>query len=263
MKSLFFAIALFSSTIASAQNSLKVEYHAVGKYTNETDILFDDSQMLAISGERSKYYSVRQERFEQYIDSMQRANPNIDMMEIRGGKGTPKEGFMYVIFKNYPKTGVLTHIEKKGMENYLYEEAIPAPEWQLVEGDTTILTYACQKAVAHFRGRVWTAWYAPELAYDNGPWKLGGLPGLILKADEKDGIFSFTATGIEKADAENLKPQNLHYTHCTRKEFTTLLEDYYGDRYRFAMRQLGLMDGNETSTGIPQETPCLLDPAEN
>ncbi|MCQ7926438.1 GLPGLI family protein, partial [Salmonella enterica] len=115
--------------------------------------------------------------------------------------------------------------------------------------------------VSHFRGRVWTAWYAPELPYDNGPWKLRGLPGLILKATEQDGIFSFEATGIEKAPAKDLKPAELPYSRCTRKEFTALLYDFYGDGVRFAMRQLGIMD-DDTKSPYPPETPCLLDPEE-
>lgn len=253
---------LLCGCIASAQNDINVEYKAVGKLTNEVAMTFDDGQMLSISNGRSKYYSVWQERFEQYVDSMERTHPDIDIISIRGSKGCPQEGFLYIIFKNYPKAGTLTYIEKKGNLDYLYEETLPAPEWQLVDGDTTILSYPCQKAVSHFRGRVWTAWYAPELPYDNGPWKLGGLPGLILKAEEQDGIFSFTATGIEKTGASDLKPADLHYARCTRKEFMDLLDEYYGNRYRFAMKQIGYTDDDDEGVPIPPETPCLLDPKD-
>ena len=261
MKSILILAALICCAASSAQEDIKVGYHAIGKETNESKILFPDEQALIISGGRSKYYSVSQERFDQYVDSIRQIDSNIDLISIRAMQNSPREGFYYLLFKNYPESGELTYIEKRGMKHYLYEEQNPTPEWTLVEGDTTILSYACQKAVSHFRGRVWTAWYAPELPYDNGPWKLGGLPGLILKATEQDGIFSFTATGIEKVAAVELKPDKKHYTRSTRKEFVELLDLFFGDRGKFISIELNMMD-DEIEVSLPAETPCLLDPEE-
>jgi len=46
----------------------------------------------------------------------------------------------------------------------------------------TIVGQQCLMAKTRFRGREWTVWYAPEVGIPLGPWKLAGLPGLILKA---------------------------------------------------------------------------------
>ncbi len=59
-----------------------------------------------------------------------------------------------------------------------------------------ILGYDCFKAIAPYRGRRWTAWFAPEIPVQDGPWKLCGLPGLILEAYDTNHEYSFTATGL-------------------------------------------------------------------
>jgi GLPGLI family protein len=45
-------------------------------------------------------------------------------------------------------------------------------------------SFICQKAVGNFRGRTWYAWYVKEIPVSTGPWKLHGLPGLIIEASD-------------------------------------------------------------------------------
>ncbi len=51
-------------------------------------------------------------------------------------------------------------------------------------------------------GRDWTVWFTPDIPIQEGPWKLCGLPGLILEAAESTGQHSFTATGLEISNQE-------------------------------------------------------------
>lgn len=57
-------------------------------------------------------------------------------------------------------------------------------------------------ATADFRGRHWTAWFATDIPVSDGPWKLGGLPGLILEAYDKGHQYTFTAVGLERVAEE-------------------------------------------------------------
>ena len=57
-------------------------------------------------------------------------------------------------------------------------------------------------ATADFRGRRWTAWFATDIPVSDGPWKLGGLPGLILEAYDKGHQYTFTAVGLERVAKE-------------------------------------------------------------
>jgi len=69
-------------------------------------------------------------------------------------------------------------------------------QWTLLSDTATVCGYLCHKATAPFRGHVWTVWWSDEIPIDAGPWKLQGLPGLILKAQDDKGIHHIEATSI-------------------------------------------------------------------
>ncbi len=115
-------------------------------------------------------------------------------------KGPSKKVHTYV-FTNL-NDGTLTLYDKFGEDNGYYDEPIGEIEWNIVEDSTaTVIGYECIMAETDYHGRHWKAWFTPDVPVPFGPWKLRGLPGLILKA-EADGEFSFTATGIEQTDRE-------------------------------------------------------------
>ncbi|MFN8303826.1 MAG: GLPGLI family protein [Saprospiraceae bacterium] len=57
--------------------------------------------------------------------------------------------------------------------------------------------YKCQKAIGYFRGRTYEAWFTPDIPIPSGPFKLGGLPGLILEAKSIDGQIEFLFSNLE------------------------------------------------------------------
>ena len=57
-------------------------------------------------------------------------------------------------------------------------------------------------AETDYHGRHWTVWFTPEIPLQDGPWKLCGLPGLILEATDSTDQHSFIATGIENSNQE-------------------------------------------------------------
>ena len=80
--------------------------------------------------------------------------------------------------------------------SYLVEDDIPVMDWTICEDSTMqVLGYECHKATTTFRGRTWTVWYTEEIPLSIGPWKFGGLPGLILKT-KCDGYVTIVACSV-------------------------------------------------------------------
>ncbi len=74
-------------------------------------------------------------------------------------------------------------------EAYLLREALPKLNWELANETRELGGLVVNKATAAFRGRLYTAWYHPDIPLPIGPWKLQGLPGVILEAHDAEGFF--------------------------------------------------------------------------
>lgn len=92
-----------------------------------------------------------------------------------------------------------------GTNIYTVETALPAIKWTLQPEKKTIDKYTCQRAMGQYAGRVFEAWFAPDLPYPDGPWKLSGLPGLILEARDTTNEVAFTFKTITRNDDAEAK----------------------------------------------------------
>jgi len=115
------------------------------------------------------------------------------------GGGSVNQGQInYQIFKNYP-AGKVTTLERIGPSQFRCEEPNVCPEWVVQPDTATILNYLCYKATTRFKGRDYTVWFTPQIPRSEGPWKLCGLPGLILYAEDSKKHFVFECTGLINA----------------------------------------------------------------
>ncbi len=73
-------------------------------------------------------------------------------------------------------------LEFAGAKVFSVEDKIPTIAWTITQETKDLMGVECQKAIGVFKGRTYTAWFSTQLPFNNGPWKLGGLPGLILEA---------------------------------------------------------------------------------
>lgn len=163
---------------------------------------FKEETMLRIGKGMSRYCSIP--RF--YRDSLMHNNPGLYFqMEAASFEKDPREHdrttlersgrYGSFIYKNYPE-GKITETAYFEMQDWRYEEDWEKPEWEISDETKEILGYQCFKATTDYRGRRWTAWFAPEIPVQDGPWKLCGLPGLILEAVDNHREFHFIANGL-------------------------------------------------------------------
>ena len=166
-----------------------------GKWVNNPSIkpyIYTESEMrLDIGSNVAAFY----DRTKQAKDSLMRAKAktgNYDFSDLpKGGR------FPFSYYKNYPAEGKSMQLEDLGTENYQCTEKVETPDWQIIPDSTSdIIGYHCQLAKATFKGRTWYAWYAEDIPMQEGPWKLCGLPGLILKAYDENKEFVFTGIGM-------------------------------------------------------------------
>lgn len=206
-------LSLFSQEETLDYAHLKLQYHHTYlKDTLDVDT-FDDLFILQIGNSVSKFYSyytfqmdslrktpdgkkVWQELFARSLDDF---NQHRDRKRWLGS--FPRTRSSTFVYKNYP-SGKMTVTDVISNDSFIYQDTLNAQDWQIIDSTKTILDYQCQKAVCDFRGREWTAWFSPEIPVSNGPWKLGGLPGLILEVYDADKHYYFSIVGIESVEQE-------------------------------------------------------------
>lgn len=138
--------------------------------------------------------------------------------------------------------GRYTYLNEIVSDKMWYEEGLPQMSWETTGRDTTVCGYACLQAKARVYGRDWTVWFAPEIPVSYGPYVLGGLPGLIMDAEDADGLFHFTAVGLEQdpADAIVELARKDKAVKCTRKKYMELREKANGQSYSDKLREMGV-----------------------
>ncbi len=154
-----------------------------------------DRAVLEIGRSRTLCYSA----YARAIDSLFRSGAKeVNARKICGMQAGERERYEDVI-TNYPAEGELSVSTNFWGTEYRYAEALPQIRWQVDPAPAdSLLGYACHRAEGRFRGRTYVVWFSSELPFPHGPWKLGGLPGLILRAESADGLFAWEAVAVER-----------------------------------------------------------------
>lgn len=190
------ALALTVSVQAQTKDSIDtVQFIAVYDYlintTNSEGREVADSMQLAVlvGKQTTKYIEFNRAMTDDFGEWRNK--------DYQMGEWNARHQNLPVIYMNHPE-GKMSSFDKIVPYRYLIIDDIPSIDWSLSEDTLSIGGYLCRKATGKYAGRTWMAWYTEEIPSSAGPWKLRGLPGLILKADDTENIFSFSIDQIMK-----------------------------------------------------------------
>lgn len=209
MKTIFITfLAFFSSAVAFAQKPDELLARVRYTYINSNDTLKtgkvrNENMLLFLGKNASLYTSYDKLRHEIAEDQKFRAKamskagsgqPVAIVMDNSNSEWMSTWSYLYFVKENKLFTK-----EVIALQSYLIEEQAPKINWKITRDTTSFSGLSCKKAIANFEGKNWIAWYAPSLPFQSGPWKLSGLPGLIVDAYEENKLIQFQFAGIENA----------------------------------------------------------------
>lgn len=73
----------------------------------------------------------------------------------------------------------------------IHLKSVDKQKWKLSNEKKMIGQYNVQKAETNWGGRHWTAWFAEEIPFPEGPYKFHGLPGIIMELSDSKGNYNF------------------------------------------------------------------------
>ncbi|MBV8325364.1 GLPGLI family protein [Chryseobacterium sp.] len=122
--------------------------------------------------------------------------------------------------------------------------------WTISDETKKLGPYTLQKAGTRFGGRNWTAWFCKDIPFNEGPFKLRGLPGLIFELSDARKNFIYNL----------IKHQKLPETYSTddflesnfgnkavlinEKQKHKLLMEFYNDPFAFERNNFSKTDNN-------------------
>lgn len=190
-----FILFIFAASFLQAQNHRFIyEYKFVSDSTQK-DNTTSEMMFLDITKNGSKYYSR-----EVYVqDSITKADIE---KQLKAGisniniKRNDKGKVRYKVTKDYSKNKTFFNT-KIGTDSYKVLEDRTL-DWKVLPEKQKIGSWEAQKATTEFAGRKWTAWFAEELPFNDGPYKFKGLPGLIVKISDDTNSHSMELRGTAK-----------------------------------------------------------------
>lgn len=181
------ALALFMQTAFAQANRFVYQVTMKPDASNKNDIKTENAY-LDISAEKSLFYSENRVKRDSIMQKAfqgggGRGSFNRDQME------SLRSNINYSIEKDKENQKTI-YKDRLGRDIYVYEEDRPI-NWKISSETTKIGDYKVQKAETDFGGRKWTVWFTTDLPYQDGPYKFSGLPGLVVKAEDDKGDYSF------------------------------------------------------------------------
>ena len=154
-----------------------------------------------------------------------------DLNEILKLMSSKRTNFRFTITKDSSEE--LKYMDYIDINIYQYAEPKNKFNWTIYDDTATISGYRCQKATTKYGGRIWIAWFTNEVGLSNGPYKFGGLPGLIIQIQDSFNYYSFTLSELHNSPS---------ILYRTKKEIQKISkDDFYSSLTYYMDNQFEMM----------------------
>ena len=200
------AFSFCTTTLLFAQTSewaiAKARYGYIHiRDTNNRSDPYQEDMVLLIGKNSSRYTSdvkmKQQLEFYQHVNEQIKNNGGtLNGAHIKSNRKRmtiPEDYYFFHAENQLIRTEYLVNI-------YFVPETIPKIDWKITPDTASFSGVKCQKATTFFKGRNWIAWFAPDMPFQSGPWKLHGLPGLIVEAYDSKKEVQFLFGGFEAVE---------------------------------------------------------------
>lgn len=153
----------------------------------------------------------------------------------------------------------LTFTGRLAADDFRYEEILPEISWRLSREEREICGYKCMKATGQFRGRLYEAWFAPKLPSPAGPWKIQGLPGVILSVQDSEKACMIEATRIIGGSGK-IRMSEYPYIKVSRQQYEKMQRQILHDPILFAQNHSSRSNWitNISENHVPQRLPQII-----
>lgn len=200
--------------MAQPADSAQIAVHY--KFSHVRDTTHPDKpqteNMVLLVGKKSGVYKTNEAPMKQQVST----NPDGTTRVNTRYFGTQDEYYQFPNEKRLIRKEVISLNDA-----FIITDALPVIDWHILNDTATLDSLHCQKATAHFKGRDYTAWFCADLPLHIGPWKLNGLPGIIVEAYDATNTVRFSFNGISKPDPTAILPPE-EGIKTTDKEFSKL-----------------------------------------
>lgn len=210
----FFFFSLVISSFINAQNSGYIEY----TYATNLGVTYETTAVLEFTRNESRFTILKSSNGTTITEE---TNDN-EISLISESKKRPTN---YINLHSNELLNYVTLFKKV----YVTQEAIPKITWDIKNEFKLLNNIECQKAEGYFRGRTYIVWFTNDLALPFGPWKLQGLPGIIIEASDSKNEIYFRAKKIKLEESIQINyPKEV--TYITLEEFIKLKPKIYKER---------------------------------
>ena len=204
-KIIILLLLLISTTAISANDSIVFKVNYIYTFKNAKEHKSGTDEMVLEIGTQYAAFHSRWRVERSRIFQKYRHEPRDQ--QLARTADMPRSRTFYSFYTDYPEKGI-TSTTYQAFHFYECEEKIEPIDWKYLDGDIVILGHDCLKAEGMFRGHKWTVWFTPDVPMEYGPWKLRGMPGIILYAEHDSGFFKYEAIELGRCEGLVMFHQN-------------------------------------------------------